>query len=194
MADADINAGMGSKKRAKKRLFMTVGLILLVVAVAGGVGVGTRWWQERHKPQSAEHVNPGEVKFSKAVTDAQKLMISGDYDKAHETINKALGAPGISAQEKHDLYMQQSIVYENQQNYDAALESSRHAGSAMESLQSAQSIANLAANKGDKEEAIAYYKKAITLIPDDPPQVRDNLKQYFENMIIYLEGGQPVYE
>jgi len=181
----------GDGKRSKLPHWKFVLLIAGVVVLAGGAGVAARWWQQRegtHDHAGGDHVHPGEYVFSEDVVAAQKLAQDGDYDKAHEAINNALANPSISNREKHDLLVQQGVTYESQQNYDAALESYRQAETFMESLQVAQSIANIAQQKGDKELAITYFKKALALAPDDP--AGQTLKRYFEDAIKYLETGE----
>lgn len=193
MADSEIHVGSGRRKFDKKlllkRLLIGGGLVVLVAAVAGGAGAGLRWWQVKQDQKRAGQPQA----ISKEANEAQDLALSGDFDKAHDTINDALDNPSLSAQAKHDLYLQQGVTYENQANYDAAMESYKKAEAAKESMDAAQSIARMYEIKEDKASAITYYKKAATLVPEDET-MRDALKKYFENKVIVLEGGQPNYE
>ena len=158
--------------------------------LAGGAGAGARWWQQQ-KTQELQGPPPSPV--AKENTRAESLALKGDYDGAHETINNALADPNLSAQAKHDLYLQQGVTYENQKDYDAAMESYRKAESIKETADVMQAIARMAEMKQDVALAVTYYKKAIPLIPEDEV-MKESLKKYYENKIIVLQGGQPNYE
>ncbi len=168
---------------------MVLGAVVLVAGLAGGAGAGVRWFKTKQEEKRA--ASPTAI--TKEATAAQKLTQGGDLDKAHDTINDALDNPGISAQSKHDLYMQQGATYENQKKYDEATESYQKALDAKESMQAYESLARMAEQKGDKTLAIGYYEKAIPLIPEDDA-MKDAIKKYYENKIIVLKGGEPNYE
>lgn len=175
-----------SGKKHKPNLLLTIGIIVGVIVIAAGAGLGLSLWQQRAYDYTTQTV-------PKEVTDAQNLVASGDFDKAHETVNNALKDPNLSTQSKYDLLMQQAFTYEGQKKPDAAMEAYRQADAVMQTMDTAQCIARLAADKGDKEMAIAYYQKALTLIPNDSP-MRDENKKYFESMISVLQGGEPKYD
>jgi Tfp pilus assembly protein PilF len=188
MTDMQVQVGSGGRKHTLKRMLPGLGILLLVVVVALAAGGGVRWWQQ----QKTKDRPPVQV-VAKEVTQAQNQAISGDFDKAHETVKKALDKPSLSSQERYDLLMQQGLTYESQKNYSAAMESFRAAEALKKTMDVAQCIARMADSLGDKQLAITYYKKAITLIPEDDV-MKDSLKKYFNNNIIVLEGGQPAYE
>lgn len=177
------DTGKGGKSR-KRRLLIVLAFVGVAV-VAGGSGVGLSWWQY----QQQERTHPGEVEFSEQFTEAQKQTLNSDYDKAHSTLDEALKDPNTPPSEMHDLYIQQGVVYENENKMDEAVESYKKAESYKESLQAAQSIARIAVQKDDKQLAITYYKKAILLLKNESPQAQDNLKKYFEDAIAHLEGS-----
>jgi len=189
MADIPVIVGKGGSKHKLRRVLVGFGLVLIVAALALAAGAGARWLQQ--KREYSRLAKPENV--TKEASAAQKQSFMGDYDKALTTINEALDNPSLSAQAKHDLYLQQGAAYENQKKYDEAMASYRKAESFKETLDAAQSIARMAEQKGDKALAITYYKKAITLIPDDDA-MKDALKKYFENTIRVLEGKEPIYE
>lgn len=184
MINPEIHVGDGKSKLNKKRLAKGVGLFLLVVVFAGAAGAGLRWLQQQKEYQ---RLGKPDV-IAKEATKAQDLALSGDFDKAHGTINDALDNPRLSADAKYDLLMQRGITYENQDDPDAAMSSYREAESIKQTMNVAQSIARMAELKGDKQLAISQYKKAIPLIPQDDA-MKDSTKRYFENKITELEGG-----
>ena len=198
MSDSEIHVGSGRRKFDKKlllkRFLIGTGLVVLVAGVAGGAGVGLRWLQTRQeKKQATTSLDNIPATVTKEASEAQELSAKGEFGKAHDTINKALENSNLSDGAKYELHMQQGITYENETNYDAAMESYKKAESVHASTDAAQSIARMYEAKGDKSSAITYYKKAITLIPKDDAMY-EATKKFFENTIIVLEGGQPKYE
>ena len=186
MTDTGIHVGRGGSKHKLRRVLIGAGAVLLVVAVSLGAGVGLRWWQ-----QQREYARLGAPEaVAKEAAEAQNLTLMGDFNKAHDTINAALGNPKLSADAKHRLLMQQGTAYQNQQKLDEAMNSYRRAESLKQTQSAAEAIANVAEMKGDKELAIQYYQKAISLIPSDDV-LKDSTKKYYEDKIITLQGGQP---
>lgn len=184
MGNSAIQVGEGGSKHKLRRALIGVGVVVLVAVLAAVVGAGVRWFQQqrdydnRAKPEA----------ITQEATTAQNQALGGNFDQAHETINKALDNPNLSTQAKYDLYMQQGVTYEGQKNYDAAMESYRKAESLKETTEVTSAIASLAESRGDKQTAITYYKKAIPLIPEDDA-MKDSLKKYFEDKVTELEGG-----
>lgn len=189
MADTTVHVGGGGSKHKLRRVLVGLGVVLLVVVLSLAAGGAARWFQQ--KREFARQAKPEAI--SKEAKEAQDLAFSGDFNKAHDTIDDALDNPSLSAKAKHDLYLQQGVTYENEKNYDAAMESYRKAESFTETMDAVQSIARMAEIKGDKQMAITYYKKAIPLIPKDDAMA-ESTKKYFENKIIELEGGTVKYE
>ncbi|HVI68855.1 MAG TPA: tetratricopeptide repeat protein [Magnetospirillaceae bacterium] len=166
-------------KITKSKILITTGVVVVLLATLG-VGIFL-WWQSR----SVTQVAPKQV--------AQSLGAKGDYSKAQEVVGTALKDSRISQQDKYDLFMQQGYLYEAQKNPDAAMGAYRQAETVQVTMDVTFSIARLAADKGDKELAISYYQKALTLIPSDDA-MRDEYKKYFESAISVLQTGQPNYE
>lgn len=165
-------------KITTSKILIATGVMVLLAAL--GVGVFL-WWQSSNVTQVA----PKQV--------AQSLGAKGDYAQAQEVVGTALKDPRISQQDKYDLLMQQGYLYEAQKNPDAALDAYRQAETVNVNMDVTFSIARLAAAKGDKELAISYYQKALTLIPSDDP-MREEYKKYCESAISVLQTGQPNYE
>lgn len=156
-----------------------------VVVLAGAAGVGARWWlQEREYAKAAKP-----TEFQKQLSSTTNLSVTGDYDKAHQTVDTALDNPKLSADQKYSLYQQQGSIYESQGKPDEALESYKKAESFKETYYIAGLIAYLAEQKDDKEMAINYYKKAISLIPDSE-MMKDSIIRDYKAAITRL-GGQP---
>jgi tetratricopeptide (TPR) repeat protein len=182
--NSSIQVGSGKRKSEKPR-WQFVAVLIAVVILALGAGAWLRWWQQDDRAEPEEQPS--------SVSRAENLTLNGNYEQAHKTVNDALADPNLSDDEKYDLLIQQGIIYENQNDVEAAMASYRRAESVKETADVDQSIARMAEELGDKQLAIEYYKKAIPLIPQDDP-TRESLKIYFENKIRVLEGGEPVYE
>src|SRR5690606_23351116 len=118
MEDATTTTGRGGNKRSALKVALIVtGELVLAGAAAAGV-----WrWQQRKDDGHSAQPDP----MTQTAEQVQNDIISGEYDKAHEMINKALDSPDLSDVDKYNLYMQQGAVYESQQNYEAAMESYR---------------------------------------------------------------------
>ncbi len=174
----------GEKARSRKKLVLAVLLVAGVAVLAGGAGAAWNW--SRHRGTHPKKLDA----VSQAAADAQKQVFSGNYDKAHQSINTALENPKLSAEAKQNLYMQEGSVYENQKKYDKAMESYRKAEALGETAGITQSIAFLAVKMDNKELAITYFRKTIPLLPKGDRMYDEN-KKYFENWVIHLEGGEP---
>ena len=172
-------------KMTKKGIFIGVGVGVGVLLLAAGAGLAVRLLQESivHSKDSAKEA------INKKVSDIQVTALSGNYDKAQKAINDELNKPGVSNDEKYALLFQQGLNYENQKKYDDAIKSYEAAAAINQTQAVYEAAARTAEAKGDKQLAIDYYKKAITLIPPDSP-VAESTKQHYETSIKNL-GGTP---
>lgn len=173
------------KNDKRRKVLIVFGIVAVILVV--GVGLGVRWWlQQRDYEQQA-----GTDAIVEVMEDSQNYMFAGDFDQAHDVVNKALDNPRLSDQAKIDLYLQQGATYESQENYSSAMESYRRAETlAPDSYGIILSIANLATLMDNKELAIEYYKKAIPLLPEDDP-MREANRKYLEGWVTILEEGGP---
>jgi tetratricopeptide (TPR) repeat protein len=184
MEDATTTTGRGGNKRTT----LKIALIVTGVLVLAGVAAVAVWWQQQNDDRSSQP-DP----MAQMTEQVQNDILSGEYDKAHETINKALDSSNLSDIDKYNLYIQQGSVYESQQNYEAAMESYRKAEAIQEDVGIVYAIANVAQVMGDKELAARYFRKAIPLISEDDP-MKEQRKLDFENWARILEGQEPIYE
>jgi tetratricopeptide (TPR) repeat protein len=183
MAEPTIPTGRGVNKRTA---IMIVLVVVGVALLAGGAWMGVRWWQQRDRSSQPDAM-------AQTAETVQNQVITGEFDKAHETINKAFDNHNLSDEDKYNLYMQQGSVYESQQNYESAMESYRKAEAIREDVGVVYAIANVAQLMGNKELAAEYFRKAIPLIPENDP-MRAQRELDFENWARVMEGQEPIYE
>jgi tetratricopeptide (TPR) repeat protein len=188
MTETGIHVGSGGSKHKLKRVLLTVGVVLLVAAAAVGIVMAVRWWQHRPADSNEAAATPEGVQTT--IVASEEQLTQRDYDGARETIDMALTNPELSVEGKYSLYMQRALVYVNQQNYEAALKDYQTAESYHESVELAEAIASLAMRMDNKELALAYYKKTLELLPQGDTDAAQMNRQYFENWVTYLEGGE----
>lgn len=170
------------KIKVSKKFVVTLIVILLVALTALGAGVLLRWWQDSNQPISPKALPEG-------IEVAQNLASSGDFNAAHEEINKRLGNNNLSDQEKYELYFQQGSTYFNDTKYKEALDSYKQAAAIKETQPAYELMAETCILLDDKAAAINYFKKAIEFIPTtNPVGAGDRLA--YETKIREL-GGQP---
>ncbi|HSX05770.1 MAG TPA: hypothetical protein VLF69_04845 [Candidatus Saccharimonadales bacterium] len=179
MADIVVRKFGGSGKQR----WVWTALIVAVVLVAGAAGVGLRYIQSRHQ------VTPGVTRPQQTkASRAQDIALNGDYPDAQKQIADALKQPGLSANERYQLYYQQGANDQNQGNNQAALDSFKLAAAVKQTESLYESMAMVAQALGDNASAINYYKQAIKLIQPSP--LADEYKNADEQAIKSL-GGQP---
>lgn len=183
MTDMTVQVGEGGKKR--KPWWQFVLIFVVVVVVAGGAGFGLRWLVQYRDYKNAAKPDAVTLKAE----EAQNLANTGKYDEALEATADALKNPQLSLEQKHQLFYQQGLTYENQQKYDLAIQNYKQAEAIKELRGLAEAMARVYELQGDKAQAIAYYKKAIRLIPADYP-LKEDTKSYYEQSIANLESAQ----
>ena len=187
--------GVGmSKKKHQRRLnvshkaLVTTGIVVLLLILAVVAGVVVQMVQRvNQQKQDKSNFTTASSGLPQAIDKAQNESTAGDNSAAQSTISQALQSASTKA-EKQALYVQQGIIFENQQQYDQAIASYKKAEALGITFTIALRIAQTAEEKGDKAMAIDYYKKTIAnLDPKNP--LHDADKDDFEAKIRAL-GGQ----
>ncbi|HJQ09141.1 MAG TPA: hypothetical protein VJ836_06700 [Candidatus Saccharimonadales bacterium] len=184
MADI-VHVGMGKETTKRWIRFALIGLAVIVVA--GAAGAVTRWLVGKNSTPTTPTITAKPLQ--KNAGKAQNLALDGDFEAAHKEINDALASGQLSSDERYEVLRQQGITYDNQQKYQEALATYQEAAKIKETQIIYESMAVTAANMGNKEQAIQYYKKAIQFIADSNP-VGEADKDSYEKKIRAL-GGQP---
>jgi len=177
-------AVMRTVQKGKRPIWLTAVLVALAVLVAVVAGGTVRWVQTRHKTPGLQ-VSPTIQK----VQNIQNLAINGDTKKAQQQLTQALNDPKLKSIDKVALLNTQGSLYENQKQYQKALDTFKQVDKLLPTQGSAEAIGRVDEELGDKPAAIAAYKLAITRIDKNNP-VADTEKARYESMITSL-GGQP---
>ena len=116
---------------------------------------------------------------------ADKLGDSGQINDALSEYDKAI-ASAKDNYSKAYLLQSKATVYFNNRDYDNALETAKKADELSNSSASNYLIARVYEEKGDKDSAVLFYKKAIELVDEEDPVAGDDI-QYYQDKIRRLE-------
>jgi predicted negative regulator of RcsB-dependent stress response len=174
-----------SKKHfSTKKKLIIVGVILLLFI--GGAVSGWFYMQNNQAAQDQKQQLAEEV-IDQTTIDAQAMARKGDtagavakYDEVIETTSDAY--------QKSILTINKAIIYLNKEDYETALSIAKEAEAIDANFGVVKIIAQIYEDKGDKPNAIAYYKKTIELIDKDSPMAADDAI-YYQSVIDDLSGG-----
>lgn len=185
---------MGKKFKFKinKKLAAWIGVLLLLIG-ATGAGMLVWWLQNKgggnQTPNGAAAFDPVKEKLPAAVDKAQSTALSGNVNQSNQELQTALAQPSVNNDDKYQLYLQLGVNYSNQNDHQKALDALKQADAAKSTYTTSHLIAEQYEALGDKQSAIAYYKKTITQLDTKSPGYASD-KQDYENRITAL-GGQP---
>ncbi|HSX16646.1 MAG TPA: tetratricopeptide repeat protein [Patescibacteria group bacterium] len=172
-------------QKRRMTLWVVAGIILVALSIVGGVVLLMTKGQPGNEAQPA-----AAAELPASASKAQDLAASGDYAAAHKQITDTLSKPGLSNSDKYALYYQQGVTYQNENKPQQAIDSFKQA-EAIQATQSLEtSIGDSYVQLGDKTQAIAYYRKAIDLIPTAGNPVAGDDKSALEQKISDLGGQQ----
>ena len=172
---------------SKKKVFsiITTAVILLL---ACGVGILISWLQHTNTPgnntsQKGNNNISGlpTSPLPSSVIKAQALEAQQNYDQAQKSINDSI-AKSTSGDEKYELYLEQGVTYENQQQYDNAIAAYNNAKLIKETPPVYEAIARVAGVLGNKQLEIDSLNKAISVMDMSKPRSAGD-KQQLENQI-----------
>lgn len=171
--------------RGRARLFSIVGVIVLLLILAGA---GYALWQKNHDKSSSsseQNVKMEKMNIEKLQVRVNQLDMNKQYDGAKKLVkyqdyyNNSLDA--------RLLYVSLAINQgENQEALDVLR--STESGGLGKTPKIAASIADQAAVVGDKKLAVEYYEKAIAMIKKDRSNpVRDADVRYYTEKLNKLK-------
>lgn len=184
VSTGEVSASVPSAPRPhfKRRLIFILGAVIIALGAAGGAYY--IWHMRQHKvPSTTPMVTTGQS----VLNTAEEQANNGNTSAALSTLSTAIKSTTDKSQ-KAALYIQQGATYTDEQNYSAALNSFLQAEQADGLTYGlAQSIAESAQAAGNKQVAISYYQKAISMIPANDPTGGAE-KNVFQASINQLEG------
>ncbi|MEI7918539.1 MAG: tetratricopeptide repeat protein [Candidatus Saccharibacteria bacterium] len=171
------------RKRLSKRKKLIIGIAVVVVMIAIATGA---WFFIQTRQLSTPVVARTTDQIGQIVTDANALADNGDVTGAKKAYDTAVAQTTDPAQ-KQTLLAGDAAVYYNDGDYDKALALAKQSEAISLDSGLASFIAEIYRNKGDKQNAISYYQKAISLT--DKINSADDFTEYYQNEINILNGA-----
>jgi tetratricopeptide (TPR) repeat protein len=169
------------KRLSKRKKLIVIGAVVILL-IAIGLGVWFLIQSQKPKvtiiPRTTDQIN-------QVVTDADTLASSGNIAGAKAAYSQAIDQTSDATQKSYLLISDASLYYE-EGNYDQAIILAKQAESYKLDENVASMMAEIYKTKGDKQNAIVYYKKAIDLT-DKTSEMNDNTL-YYQNEIDVLNG------
>lgn len=178
MAEAKKQPEPSVKKSTGKRVLLISGALILVI-LAGGLGVGLRWWQDRNSDQTEE------TPTLPTVVDNLQNLRTDDPDAFDEELQNALDDPDLDNETRALVYIQQGNQAFDNKKYQEAADAYMNAENLVATAETAQLLAVTYQALGENDRAIQYYNLAIERFPSDHPLYRAET-DYFREQIINL--------
>lgn len=174
------------KKRQKLIIF--AGIIVIVAGASAGLAFFLSQQKAPDEQSSDTSVVQPASPAEKKSKEAEKIALNGDVPSGVKALEEAIKGTS-DMNEKYIYYSNLATILLNDGKYDEALSAAKSAYELKKSSDSAALVGQVAREKGNKTEALDYYKKAIAAIdPADP--FSDEDKKYYEEMIAEIEGGR----
>ena len=162
--------------KGRKQKIITIAVVVLLLVLAAGVGVLVQWLQHKGnnsaggKGANNSAIDSGipQNSLPQSVQSAQNTAATGNYSDSNKQIASSL-ATTSNNDEKFELLLQQGVNDENQQKWSDAMNAYKQAESIKQTSDLYESMGRVAQAEGDKASALAYYKKALPLVPANDP-------------------------
>jgi len=171
---------INNKRSSEFRIGIVIGVILLFLS-------GFATWLIISNQKSSQVAKIAK-ETSQTVENAKKLANNGSIDDAKTAYDGAIKKTEDPYQ-KSVLLLSKAILYYNNSKYDDALVTAREAESINQTDNVTNFIARIYEKKGDKQKAIEYYQKTITLIDKSQP-LADSDAKYYQSKIEALGGAK----
>jgi len=161
--------------RHRKRFFIILGawVGLVVLCIAAGIIYVTVFLPKTAGPNSSSSdtqipASAPAVVYAQLDQVAQQKVHAGDTKAAAQSYADAVKT-AATPQDKNYLYSSEAAIYVNSAQYDQALQPALDAFAAHQDEGTAELVAYIYEQQGDKPNAVVYYQKAKDLVdPNDP--------------------------
>jgi tetratricopeptide (TPR) repeat protein len=179
-----------SKKHTSRKKWFIVGVSIAIVIAAGS-------WFYVSKIEPSLSQTPAQIAAAKeakrvasvnqTVNKAQTLVTKGSQTQAVAVYDSAIKSAS-DTKSKAFLLLSQATMYDNNGNYDLALSTAKESESIEKNDNIEQFIAQIYVAKGDNQDAIQYYQRAITYTNKSQTLAEANIQSY-QNIIKQLGGA-----
>ncbi len=177
-------------RKTKLRFIQKNWIIIVTVTIIIAVGGAVNYWLfvSNQTVTIPQNINTSDVTDATDQTDtnAEILANNGDITGAKTLYDDAINQTDDPI-DKSSLLLSKATVSFNAGNYDDALLDTKQAEALDNNVVITGFIAQIYEKKGDKQKAIEYYQKAITLVDIKQPLSGDDIKHYQSK--IQLLGG-----
>lgn len=171
--DAKTNIKVRTSNLFKDKKFVNKLIItLLIIGVSSAGAIGYSIWA-RNVAQKAQK----DKILTKTLKDADVLSNTGKKESAEQAYDEAIKMVDDPSK-KINLILQKAMLYSNDSKYDEALAIAKEAESVTLDANAASYIGSLYERKGDKQKAIEYYQKTISLIDKTISGSDEYIKDY----------------
>lgn len=174
-----------TSKRRNYSIVKRLVIVILIVVVLFGAAFATWWFMYGQVKPVSKKVTINDL--SKSVNDAQKLTNSGNSNAAKAAYDNILKSTSDD-HTKAILLLDKALIPLNSGNYDEALNIAKEAESVEKSSYVYSFLAQIYEKKGDSENAIKYYRLAISTIDKTQPSAGDDI-DYYQSKINSLSGS-----
>lgn len=176
-------------KRPQKKHIIFIGIFVVVIGISATAAVLFTQYQASIAPPDEKKTIAGLQKLpsEKKADAADKLAYEGDINGGVQSLDDAIKNT-TDLHEKFTYYSHKATILLNNQDFSAALTAALQAYEIEKTSSSAALVGQIAREKGDKAQALEYYKKAIKLIDKQDP-FADEDKAYYEETVTEIEAG-----
>lgn len=180
------------KKRLSRKKWWIIGAVVVVVLLGG---VASAWFVMSHKkatsspPLSTKQAAVKRNEQVKQTADqAQQQAAKGDVAQAKATYDGAIKSTSDLTQKSQLLYSKALLLYISN-DQAGALSVAKEADATQSSRATADFLAQMYQVRGDKQNAVVYYQKALSMVNKSSPQADRDIKKY-QALIAALSGSK----
>jgi len=177
-------------KKIERKHIVFIVAIVVVVLVGVGSAIFLNHLKGVNKPDEKSDkttaATPGKLPAEKKADAADKLAYEGNVQDGTRAFDEAIRNT-TDSYEQFVYYSRKATLLLNNKDTEGALIAAKRAYELQKTSDSAAFVGQILRIKGDKTEALNFYKRAIELIDKTSP-LANNDKAYYESVVIELGG------